>query len=71
MGRNTNIPYDRSRGKRVSVKEAAVYLGCSESWVYELIASGQIQAIRIGTRKGLQVLLISVRDYLKGKNEGV
>ena len=53
------------------MKEAAVYLGCSESWVYELIASGQIQAIRIGTRKGLRVLLISVRDYLKGKNEGV
>lgn len=67
MGRNTNIPYDRSRGKRVSVKEAAVYLGCSESWVYELIASGQIQAVRIGTRKGLRVLLISMRDYMKGK----
>ncbi len=70
MGRNTNIPYDRSRGKRVSVKEAAVYLGCSESWVRKLIGSGELQAVRIGTRKGLRVLLISVRDYLKGKNEG-
>lgn len=70
-GRKTNIPYDRSYGKRLSVREAAEYLSCSESWVRQLISTGQLQAIRIGSRKGLRVLAASARDYLRGKEAGL
>ena len=68
MSRQHNLlVYDRSR--RMTVAEAALYLRCSESWVRKLIASGQLQAVRIGSRKGLQVSLSSVKEYLRQQEE--
>ena len=65
--RHNTLVYDRSR--RMTVAEAALYLRCSESWVRKLIASGQLQAVRIGSRKGLQVSLSSVKEYLRQQEE--
>lgn len=68
MSRQHNLlVYDRSR--RMTVAEAALYLRCSESWVRSLISSGKLRAIRIGTRKGLQVSLSSVKEYLRQQEE--
>ena len=65
--RHNTLVYDRSR--RMTVAEAALYLRCSESWVRKLITSGQLQAVRIGTRKGLQISLASVKEYLRQQEE--
>ncbi len=68
MSRQHNLlVYDRSR--RMTVAETATYLQCSESWVRKLITSGQLKAVRIGSRKGLQVSLSSVKEYLRQQEE--
>ena len=68
MSRQHNLlVYDRSR--RMTVAEAALYLRCSESWVRKLITSGQLKAVRIGARKGLQISLASVKEYLRQQEE--
>lgn len=65
--RHNTLVYDRSR--RMTVAEAATYLQCSESWVRKLITSGQLKAVRIGARKGLQISLTSVKEYLRQQEE--
>ena len=64
MARNANLPHDRAKGPRVNVQTAAARLGCTVSWVYKLVASGRLVAFRIGSRKGLQVTVRSIEDYL-------
>ena len=61
--RHNTLVYDRSR--RMTVAETATYLQCSESWVRKLITAGQLKAVRIGARKGLQVQLSSIKAYLQ------
>lgn len=68
MSRQHNLlVYDRSR--RMTVAEAALYLRCSESWVRSLISMGKLKAVRIGARKGLQISLASVKEYLRQQEE--
>ncbi len=58
----------RLRGlRRVTVAAAAALLGCSASYVYKLVARGELDAIRIGTRKGVQVTEASILRYLDRK----
>ena len=64
MGRNANLPHDRAKGPRVNVQTAAARLGCTDSWVSKLVASGRLVAVRIGNRKGLQVPGSSIEAYL-------
>ncbi len=68
MSRQHNLlVYDRSR--RMTVAEAALYLRCSESWIRSLISMGKLKAVRIGARKGLQISLASVKEYLRQQEE--
>ena len=67
MARNANLPHDRAKGPRVNVQTAAARLGCTVSWVYKLVASGRLVAFRIGSRKGLQVTMRSIEDYLASR----
>ena len=67
MGRNANLPHDRAKGPRVNVQTAAARLGCTDSWVYKLVASGRLVAFRIGNRKGLQVTVSSIEAYLASR----
>lgn len=68
MSRQHNLlVYDRSR--RMTVAETATYLQCSESWVRSLISMGKLKAVRIGARKGLQISLASVKEYLRQQEE--
>lgn len=60
------IPRDRSK-KRLRVQEAARHLECSRSWVYVLINKGELEAIRIGSRRGIQITRQSVEAYLAAK----
>ena len=56
----------RLRGmRRVTVAAAASLLGCSASYVYKLVALGDLDAIRIGTRKGVQVTEDSIEKYIR------
>lgn len=61
MGRNANLLHDRAKGPRVNVQTAAARLGCTDSWVYKLVA------FRIGNRKGLQVTVSSIEAYLASR----
>ena len=65
--RHNTLVYDRSR--RMTVAEAALYLRCSESWIRSLISMGKLKAVRIGARKGLQISLASVKEYLRQQEE--
>lgn len=65
--RHNTLVYDRSR--RMTVAETATYLQCSESWVRSLISMGKLKAVRIGARKGLQISLASVKEYLRQQEE--
>ncbi|WP_300708844.1 helix-turn-helix domain-containing protein [uncultured Desulfovibrio sp.] len=56
--------------QRVPVCRAAELLGCSPSYVYKLISRGELEALRIGTRKGLQVTLAGIRRYLAKRRDG-
>lgn len=71
MSRNRkriNLPYDRgSSGPRLSVSAAATYMGCSESWVYKLVAARELDALRIGSRRGIQIPIRSIDCYLTRK----
>lgn len=67
--RHNTLVYDRSR--RMTVAETATYLQCSESWVRSLISMGKLKAVRIGARKGLQISLTSVKEYLKKQESQV
>lgn len=59
----------RARGmRRMSVAAAAVKLGCSESWVYKLIAAGELSAVRVGNQRGMQVTLRSVAAYIRRRD---
>lgn len=61
------IPRDRPK-KRMRVQEAARYIECSRSWVYVLINRGELEAIRIGSRRGIQITRHSVEAYITSKN---
>lgn len=61
-----NVPYDMA-GPRLSVAAAAAHMGCSESWIYKLVAAGELKALRIGTRKGMQITVRSMERYLARK----
>lgn len=61
------IPRDRPK-KRMRVKEAARHLECSRSWVYVLINRGELEAIRIGSRRGIQITRQSIEAYIASKN---
>ena len=65
--KNINLPHDRSREPRINVTTAAERLECSVSWVYKLVASGELQAYRIGSRKGVQITVRSLNDYLASR----
>ena len=63
-----NLPYDRaSDGPCVPVFVAARRIGCSDSWVYKLVAAGELQAYRIGSRKGVQITVRSIDAYIDRK----
>lgn len=63
-----NLPYERAAdGKRVTVTQASALLGCSRSWVYRLIEDHKLKAYRIGSRKGMQVTIRSIRAYLASR----
>ena len=61
------LPYDRAASPRLSVPVAALYMGCSESWVYKLVAVGELEALRIGSRRGMQIPIRSIDRYLARK----
>lgn len=63
MPKNSSVRLHGMR--RVNVAVAATLLGCSTSYVYKLVARGDLDAIRIGTRKGLQVTEASIEKYIK------
>ena len=65
--RHNTLVYDRSR--RMTVAETATYLQWSESWVRALTSMGKLKAVRIGARKGLQISLTSVKEYLRQQEE--
>jgi len=68
MSRRHNLlVYDRSR--RMTVAETATYLQCSESSVRSLISMDKLKAVRIDARKGLQISLASVKEYLRQQEE--
>ncbi len=67
MGRNANLPHDQAKGPRVNVQTATARLGCTDSWVYKLVASGRLVAFRIGNRKGLQVTVSRIEAYLASR----
>ena len=53
---------------RVSPQDiAARRIGCSDSWVYKLVAAGELQAYRIGSRKGVQITVRSIDAYIDRK----
>lgn len=62
MPKNSSVRLHGMR--RVNVVVAAGLLGCSTSYVYKLVARGDLDAIRIGTRKGLQITEASIARYL-------
>ena len=49
MPKNSSVRLHGMR--RVNVAVAATLLGCSTSYVYKLVARGDLDAIRIGSRK--------------------
>ena len=63
MPKNSSVRLHGMR--RVNVAVAATLLGCSTSYVYKLVARGDLDAIRIGSRKGLQVTEASIVRYLE------
>jgi len=63
MPKNSSVRLHGMR--RVNVAVAATLLGCSTSYVYKLVARGDLDAIRIGSRKGLQVTEASIMRYLE------
>ena len=62
MPKNSSVRLHGMR--RVNVAVAATLLGCSTSYVYK-VARGDLDAIRIGSRKGLQVTEASIVRYLE------
>lgn len=63
---NDNLPYKRAAdGKRVSAAQAAEMLCCSRGYIYKLIEQGKLRAYRIGTRKGIQITVRSIRRHLE------
>lgn len=63
MPKNSSVRLHGMR--RVNVAVAATLLGCSTSYVYKLVARGDLDAIHIGSRKGLQVTEASIVRYLE------
>lgn len=63
MPKNSSVRLHGMR--RVNVAVAATLLGCSTSYVYKLVARGDLDAIRIGSCKGLQVTEASIVRYLE------
>ena len=41
---------DESRDRYVTIQAVADFLSCSERYVYDLIAEGSLQAIKLGSR---------------------
>ena len=61
MGRNANLPHDRAKGSESMCRQRLARLGCTDSWVYKLVA------FRIGNRKGLQVTVSRIEVYLASR----
>lgn len=62
--RHTNIAYDRSaHGQLLNVKQVMGRLNLGKSFVYELIRRGELESVKLGTRKGIRVPAKSVDKY--------
>jgi len=69
---NTNLPYDRAaEGKLLTVPKVRERLNCSRSFVYKLIAQGELKHVRLGDVKGMRVLEKSVERYIKRKKNKI
>lgn len=61
-----NIPYDRTaEGRLLNVVQVMEKLNCSRSFVYKLVGSGKLKALRIGDVKGLRVTEKSLERFTK------
>jgi len=58
-------------GKLMTVKDVADRLNCSESFVYNLLASGALRHYRLGKGQGgKRVSEEQLQDYLSAQEEG-
>jgi excisionase family DNA binding protein len=53
----------------LNVEQVRKKLGCCRSHVYNLISMGEIQAFRIGNRKGIRVKSSSVEAFLETREK--
>lgn len=62
----TNLPYDRAaEGPLLTVQRVRERLDCSRSFVYKLIARGDLRSVRLGDVKGVRVTTKSVERYIR------
>lgn len=55
---------EKDKGKKLNWREACALLSCSRSHFYNLINSGKIPVIRVGTVKGVRVFEEDCLEYL-------
>ena len=59
---------DKSKGKRLNIKEVMERIGCSKSSAYNLINEGKLPSITIfDSGKGVRVYEADVEIYLKNR----
>lgn len=55
--------------ERLNWKQACALLGCGRSYFYILLHKGYIPYIRVGKRKGIQVLKGDIMLFLESKKQ--
>jgi excisionase family DNA binding protein len=55
--------------RAVSIREAAALLGISRSFLYELLAAGELPSVRIGRRRLIRPA--DIDDFLRSKSGSV
>lgn len=55
--------------ERLNWKQACALLGCGRSYFYVLLRKGCIPYIRIGKRKGIQIVKADIMMYLDSKKQ--
>lgn len=64
----TNLPYDRAaEGPWWTVQKVKEKLDCSRSFVYKLVARGELRSLRLGDVKGIRISEKSLYYYIKKK----
>ena len=65
--RKTGSMKKKSQIRLLRIDQVAERLSCATSYVYALIAAGRLEAIRMGTVKGMRVTEQSLRDFVKAE----